>query len=360
MKTPEGKLEMVHLQLTRRCNLHCRFCGQWGENGFFAQRDDADLSFDEWSRVIDSILRYRDRSGISPDIMLWGGEPLLSPVFPRVVELLREQGFTLGMVTNGTLLDRYARIVRDSFKTVYVSLDGPREMHDQIRGAGVFEKVASNLELVRDGRAKIVLMSVISLENIEIAAEIPSLLAPLRPDKIILQQMIHLSPEEVRSYSEWLRGSFNQKAGEIYSWLMVDDGEGYSRRLREIIPKIRRNIEDGNYPVPVEFLEHGAGGAEGHCLSPWRHLHVVFNGDVLYCTDFYDFKAGNVRKDDLMKIFGNGLSKSFRREITAGNCPACAHCSWRGNESYRLDGIATDALPADSISRPTLTPCFFL
>ena len=40
-----------------------------------------------------------------------------------------------GIVTNGTLLDRHAETVPDCLDKIYVSVDGPEQLHDSIRGA---------------------------------------------------------------------------------------------------------------------------------------------------------------------------------------------------------------------------------
>ena len=108
MALPEKKLEMVHLQLTRKCNLRCYFCGQWGRKGFFSGGADTDMRFEEWHRVIDRLIEYRKTSGISPEITLWGGEPLVYPEFKAIVEYLRANEFQLKLITNGVLLDRFA------------------------------------------------------------------------------------------------------------------------------------------------------------------------------------------------------------------------------------------------------------
>ena len=72
-----------------------------------------------------------------------------------------------------------------------------------------------------------------------------------------------------------------------------------------------------------------------HCLSPFRHAHVTWNGDVTYCTDFYDFRAGNVKDTSLLAIFGNERSDAWRGLIAEGGCPTCRHCSWKNNTNYR-------------------------
>lgn len=329
---PEKRLELVHLQLTRNCNLRCWFCGQWGRKGFFADGAGTAMTLAEWRDVIDSLRHHREKSGEAPMVILWGGEPLLTPDFAAVVEYLRDHGFELGMVTNGVLLDRYAELCRESFRTIYVSLDGMREIHDSIRGTGVFDKVAANLRQLRGGRAKLIITSVISPENVYLLPELPSAFAPFAPEVVLLQEMIALSAEEIGGYRTWLKAKFGMEAREIFSWqkeLPPDFAERREHALAAVAKKA--------YGFPVIHLPHGAAAAEKFCLSSFRHLHVTWNGEVMYCTDFYDFSAGNVRGNDLIDIFNNELSDRFRAEIVEGNCLTCNHCAWKNNHSFYLD-----------------------
>ena len=48
---PEKRIEKVHFQITKQCNLRCPFCGQWGERGFFAKANGASLSIEDWLAV---------------------------------------------------------------------------------------------------------------------------------------------------------------------------------------------------------------------------------------------------------------------------------------------------------------------
>lgn len=336
MNLPEKRIEMVHLQLTRKCNLRCYFCGQWGRKGFFAGGADADMRFEDWRGVIDSLIKYREKSGVSPDIVLWGGEPLMYPEFKEIVEILKDCQFQLGLITNGTLIDKYAELIRDNFKTVYISIDGPREIHDRIRGKGTFDKIAANVKLLHGGNAKIVFMSVISPENIDIMPEIPYMLEKLWPDKIILQRLIFLSTDECHEYEKWLKSAFGAEAVAINAWIK-DDAKEYLNKLEKNSAILQRDLQANRFSVQVEYLPHGAETPAEFCIAPFRRLHVAYNGDVMYCTDFYDFKAGNVRQHDLIDIFNNKLSEKFRGEIAAGRCSTCNHCSWKTNRNYRLD-----------------------
>ena len=125
----------MHFQLTGRCNLKCVFCGQ--QNGMFSGSHREELPYEKWISLAEEMRNHGSR----PEIILWGGEPLLYPRFDELAEHLRRMGFELGIVTNGTLADRHADILNNDFKTIYISLDGNAEYHNRIRGKGVFEKV---------------------------------------------------------------------------------------------------------------------------------------------------------------------------------------------------------------------------
>ncbi len=326
---PEKRIELVHLQLTRNCNLRCWFCGQWGKRGFFSNASGSEMSFEDWKKVINSLIRYREETKISPSVMLWGGEPLMSPDFQRIVEYLRENNFELGMVTNGVLLDKYIDLCKEAFKKIYISIDGNREIHDGIRGDGVFDKVSENIKLLQGGKAEIIIMTVISPEVLDILPQLPDILAPLKPDKMLLQEMIYMSQDEIKAYSRWLKSSFGMNAKEIYSWEMKLS-EDFQQRKEEAL----RKVSQLKYSFPVAYLPHGEKAAQKHCLSPFRHIHVAWNGDVMYCTDFYDFSVGNVKEEDVISIFNNEMSEKFRSEIAEGNCSTCNHCAWRNNKYF--------------------------
>lgn len=323
----EKDLEMVHFQLTRNCNLRCWFCGQWGKKGFFSNSSGSAMTLDDWKRTADSLVRNREITGVSPAIMLWGGEPLLSPYFDEIVRYLKERGFELGMVTNGTLIDEHLDLCRSAFSKIYVSIDGPAPIHNSIRGEGVFEKVSENLKKLEFDNVTI--MSVLSADLLDCLTEFPYALEPLKPSRLYLQEMIGLSDEEIDSYAKWLKESFGMEAKEIYSWKASLTDEYYekkSKALAEVLSK--------EYPFPVMHLPHGA--SSHNCYSSKKHIHVAWNGNVLYCTDFYDFSAGNVKNEDIIDIFNNELSDKYRDEIAKGNCPSCNHCSWKNNDVFNL------------------------
>lgn len=320
------ELELVHFQLTRSCNLRCWFCGQWGKKGFFRDAKGEAMQLSDWLRIAREL---KERVEPLPSVLLWGGEPLLYPDFDELVSALFQMGFPLGMVTNGTLLNRHPAACRDCFRHIYISVDGTQDVHDKIRGAGSYQKVLENMRLLDGRSAKVSLMTVLTQEVLDTLPETLRALEAFGADEVILQEQIALSKEEIRQYTDWLRERLSQEASEIASW------EGAAPEQAALRKTVEQTLRTSRFPFEVRYLPHGELCGK-QCDSAKHHAHIAWNGNVLFCTDFYDFSAGNVHRQPLLSILQNELSARFAEEIAKGACPTCRHCSWRGSTSFRL------------------------
>ena len=94
----EPVLEAAHFQLTRHCNLRCRFCGQ--ARGVAAGHGDDNLPVAFWLDVAEQLKAMSLLP--SPTVTLWGGEPLMYSHFDKLAKSLKEKDFRLGLITNGT------------------------------------------------------------------------------------------------------------------------------------------------------------------------------------------------------------------------------------------------------------------
>ncbi len=331
---PCNRIEQVHLQITRNCNLRCYFCGQWGKRGFFSDASGTEMQLVDWEKVIEELITYREKTGVSPYIMVWGGEPLVSPWFDDIVELLHKEKFLVGMVTNGVLLDRHKEVINKAVSWIYLSLDGPPQIHDRIRGKGIFEKVLANLEQING--PEISVMSVVTGQLIPLLPEFLDILEDTKIGALFLQDMIGLKVEEITDYKVKMQEIFGIQAEYIESW----ENEG-RLQFHEELDCMLKQIDRDKYHfkiVPKQHYEKQSIGNQyadmEYCLSPFRHIHVTWNGNVTFCTDFYDFKAGSVKEQGLEAIFTNENSEKFRRMIIEGKCATCNHCSWRENREY--------------------------
>ena len=124
----------ITLKPTLRCNLRCEFCRFVANGDVFGKRDW--LEIEDWERIIDEIAPFQ------PYICLTGGEPTMYPQIARLIARIKQRGLTCVMTTNGTMLEARAEELMESPPDVLIlSIDGPREVHDQVRMVdGTFDR----------------------------------------------------------------------------------------------------------------------------------------------------------------------------------------------------------------------------
>lgn len=150
----------VVLEITRDCNMRCRYCVYSGLQPDRRGRSEQTMSLDTARKAVDYL---RDHSSDVPNVALgfFGGEPLLVPPLLREITdyaraVLKGKDLTFSLTTNGTLLRRDAMdfLAASDFSTL-VSLDGPADINDENRifaggSRGSHDIVISALREFRD------------------------------------------------------------------------------------------------------------------------------------------------------------------------------------------------------------------
>ncbi len=113
------------IDITNSCNLKCAHCYWWKEERTPELGDDAMVAF----------MKDLRRRGMTAAI-IYGGEPMLRPGMCEAASRIFDHPLVF---TNGTQ-------GFGSFDAQWIlSLDGTREVHDSIRGAGTYDCVVENL-----------------------------------------------------------------------------------------------------------------------------------------------------------------------------------------------------------------------
>lgn len=135
----DGRYPAAVVNVTNRCNLSCQHCFIFRDGN---PNESPASVHDELSSttILETLIGLRDRHGIVS--VLWmGGEPLLRrDLIHDGVHLFRRNT----IVTNGTI-----PLVDFGPTALYVvSLDGPEDLNDAIRGRGTYQKVMRNLSRI--------------------------------------------------------------------------------------------------------------------------------------------------------------------------------------------------------------------
>jgi len=113
----QRKIRKLRVSLTDQCNLRCRYCMPLHPN--FMDKHNY-LTSREYVDIIQELLSY----GIE-EIRITGGEPLVRPEFPEIIQGLSTLNIPhLSMTTNGILLHRHWEVLKQSnIKKINISLD---------------------------------------------------------------------------------------------------------------------------------------------------------------------------------------------------------------------------------------------
>ena len=130
--------------ITSKCNLHCAGCYSRCNHATVDSEPVKQLTDEEWQNVFDEA----EELGIS-FILLAGGEPMLRR---GVIEAAgKKQNILFPIFTNGTYLDEKYLELFDKCRNLIpvMSIEGSRELTDERRGAGIYDKLIANMDEIK-------------------------------------------------------------------------------------------------------------------------------------------------------------------------------------------------------------------
>jgi len=157
----ENCVEKLTLQVTRQCNLRCKYC-IYSEVDNEKQRSHSNevMAWDTVKEGIDFLLSH-SRGVPNINLSFYGGEPFLNfDLIKKSLEYIEVKGegkeITYNLTTNGTIMnDEIVALIEKYSVSVTISLDGPGEVHNKNRvfadgTKGTYQKIEQNLFWLRD------------------------------------------------------------------------------------------------------------------------------------------------------------------------------------------------------------------
>ena len=349
-------IDQISLCVNEACNLRCRSCGQWGENGHVLQRVKAggklnQLSMDICKEIIRTTRHDR------PVYYIWGGEPSLwKPLVPLFEELAR-YGLNGSLVTNAHDIDRFLEpiIETGSLKMLFLSLDGwDAESQNAARNSPVYEggmeendnfnKVMSVIEKVdaikRRKKLKfpwITPITVITDTNYGYLGEIRGLIK----DKTQLHQIFYgwfITPERASQHEIVFKNNFGFSPARHLGYIKSCFSDVNASAIAESVQNIL--TESANENSVPQFIPEIFGESElrkyyedhtwncgyERCESIYHNIEITPEGNVTPCRDYQDYICGNIYEEDIYSIWNGEKFKEFRRKLKSGLMPVCTRC----------------------------------
>ncbi|MEM1627527.1 MAG: radical SAM protein [Sulfolobaceae archaeon] len=312
----DGKYIPVRSRLfiTTGCNLGCLHCYVNAKNPL-----PDELTEEEFYKIIDELIK----SGLLY-LTITGGEPLIKKhLVLKIIKYASKYGIIIRLNTNGLLIDEE---IAKEFSLipnfhVSISLDGPKEIHERIRGKGTFDKVVNNIKILRKYNVRVAISSVLTKPNIPYMEEMVKLAIKLDTQEIRFPIFLPLG-----------RGKFNRELLEPDILDLFKAGKEFSRLTRIYGDKIAMSIDlppafidsDVLYNPKYEFLKYG-------CYVGFVRLDIFPDGKIYPCDTFADndfiiTNCRNNRKLDFISIMNSSVVLSKIRESSdklKGICGIC-------------------------------------
>jgi MoaA/NifB/PqqE/SkfB family radical SAM enzyme len=332
--------QFISFTVTNSCNLRCRMCGQWSEEGYVLNRTTDTrqrMKLDDWKRLVDEISLHK--IGF---ILVRGGEPFL---FDGTIELLKyvnAKGIFLSIDTNGTLLERHL----DDLSTITnmhitFSVDGPEEVHDAVRCMkGSFQKIQQNIALLADlekGHGNKISKSIcftISKYNYSSLGKMADVVRSLSISSLNIVPYYYFSNEVGKKYEEELAKDFDCAA---FSWKgfhheesgidfarFAEELRGYRASLCDVYDFPYMPLTEDEYRI--WFHDPTTPVKSSACMNVEKLIDIQPNGEANFCVDFPDYSIGNVKDHSIDEVWNSPRAQQFRNYRREKPLSVCFRC----------------------------------
>jgi radical SAM protein with 4Fe4S-binding SPASM domain len=315
---------------TRRCNLSCLHCGAVKEEYTH------ELTTNEIRSILDQLAKFK--VGM---FAVTGGEPLLRNDLPEVLSHARGRGLKTGIATNGYLINRAsAAWIREAHvDSVQVSLDGPEETHNRIRGNNEsFARAVQAIEYLTE----------VHVPQVSVATTVTS--GNLREIDALRQLLLRLGVKLWRLAVVMPIGRAQKSNltldGDQLTWLLNFVREARSRDLR---------IYLGENLTFLGEWEKQIRNAPAICPIGYTACCIGVDGNVRGCPeqeDTLENREGNLLETPFQEIWQKGFRRYRTRDILSRD----AICSTCGSKNECFGGCWVMRSGGRHCTRTLLSP----
>lgn len=322
-----SRYERMDIGLSEVCNLACNMCRRPQEKAF--------LPFDLIVRLMDEAKAI----GVGT-LSFSGGEPFVHPRFRDILSQALSLGLDIELVTNGTLVKESDAELLARLKCVTVSIDGPRGIHDHIRGlAGAWDKSMATLALLCRAGAKWGTNTVIQAMNANVlhdtwrairSAGYPAYVGFTHVE--VVPETSHLQPSR-EAAAEAKRQLASVRAECLAADVYFNDDVMMTRMYDVFADKKKRYRPHGGCRIPQQFL-----GVSSHGIYPCWHQGRALPGRSLIAALESDECREIVAEGLRSRCIGcNAANYSWSQEWVEGICESASRAVWSDGVVYLSD-----------------------
>lgn len=321
---------LVNCFITEKCNFNCPMCHVVNSR----LKNLNQISLKTIKKIADEGYKY----GVS--FQLSGGEPLMHPEIINIIKYLHQKKIPTSLVTNGLLLEKYAKEIVDSgLDFLAISLDGPDEATQYKRGyvKNSFDQIIKGIKKIVKLRGNnqfpnIRIATVITKSNLHNFDQIYPVIEKLKVDQWSISHFFYyfdqIKCDQQKFYQKYKTGN------DIWGQDLKSNKEYFNQAERELLKTKIKNISSIknnqliisiNNKIDIDQYYTGKKPSKtSKCTSPFQQVFLRGNGDVEIC---HGFIAGNIHQKSLTEIWKSPSVDRFRKIfLKLKTIPACFRC----------------------------------
>lgn len=344
-------LQIVHWEITKRCNLNCKHCLQ----EIYLESDNEELTYDEVCRIVDEMYSLNvHRVSIS------GGEPFLRDDLTDILRYIESKKINLWRIfTNGGTLTKQkiaALKERNSRLELVVSFDGFTKEDMALRNIsdGTISRILDGIEAGLCSKIAIAINTCVHKYNVN------HLLGMYHRLKKLGVKRWRLGPPMILGRYKGTHNLFDPNTETLFC--------AYTQLLRVFLNDVARARDGGsksymdvqidgifrletfqnfvdNVAKPIAYMCDYDGKLNSICIKP--------TGEVTPCSEQVDNVVGNLKQSTLTDIWYSPKCQNEKR-IRICEIPECVECSMvsfcGGGCRANIDTTGSCVLRRDKIS----------
>jgi MoaA/NifB/PqqE/SkfB family radical SAM enzyme len=332
----------VYFIVNNICNLRCKMCdiGSMKADGAFAQNlgynKENLLTTEKIKEIIDEISVFK------PSVGFTSTEPLLRKDILEIARYVIEKKLELLITTNGYLLEKFAESLVDlNLTRLSVSLDGPPDVHNRIRGKDdVFQKATTGLKLVDEikkkrgkDNPKTFVTFTITNYNYDKLYDFMCSIDDIGVEQVNFQLSYFVTKDMAEIHNRTWANKYpvtETCIGEGIDPLKVDVEVLFDQiqRVQKAYPDKSVFLFDiDKAKLKTYFYDHLRFINKLNCVFPWFIAQVSPTCELLGLTRCYPVSLGDLKNQSFKQAWNGKQMRAFRMDLQKhGRFTACCRC----------------------------------
>ena len=305
-------LREIIISITNRCNSFCRMCD-------IPKGEKEELSASQWKEVI------KDAGSMGASTVVFsGGEPLLRKDIFELISFVRNNRMVACVTSNGSLISEAvaANLLSSGVGVVNISIEGPKKIHDYLRGEGSLEKALLALKNLRKKNIETTIATMVSRDNYKYLGDIVRFAEEYGVTTIKFQPFSSIFIKDKSREAEFFVSKREKRALDsiIKEVISHCDRRGIATNPVAYLGKISSYLNRS-------FYSHN-----GSCGALRSSCPINPDGEIFPCwiLSGRDSVVGNVKEKRLSELWDSKKHDSIRKKIEGNGCPGCMMSCYDG------------------------------